>query len=351
MKRDEEQPLNPKRAYKSLITLLLAIVGYCSVLPAQDLHFSQFYEAPLLRNPALAGLFEGDIRVQTVYRSQWNSIAFPYQTGSINADYKFPVGKGDDFMTAGIQALFDRAGTLALSTVNLLPALNFHKSISSTRSTYLSLGFMGGPVSRRLDRSKVTTNNQFDGFNYNGSLPDGETFNANYTYLDMNVGMSFNTTLGESGQHMFFAGLALHHFNKPVNSFYRNINHLPKWVLSGGLKVNLDHASYITFTGDYSRQYPYQEAIAGAMYSRKIGDEDIPTYTIHGGMYIRYKDAVIPVVKMDYYPFSLAFSYDINISKLSVASAGRGGLEFSLSYIAYVNKDNSSKEKVKCPKF
>jgi hypothetical protein len=26
-------------------------------LKAQDLHFSQFFEAPLLRNPALAGLY------------------------------------------------------------------------------------------------------------------------------------------------------------------------------------------------------------------------------------------------------------------------------------------------------
>ncbi len=318
---------------------------------AQDLHFSQFYEAPLLRNPSLAGLFEGDVRVQGVYRSQWNSIAFPYQTGSINAEYKFHVGKGDDFMSAGFQTLYDRAGTVALSTTHLMPAVNFHKSISATRSMYLSLGFMGGPVSRSLDRSRITTNNQFDGFAYNGSLPDGETFTANYTYLDMNVGMSFNSTLGVNGQHLFFAGLALQHFNKPTNSFYRNINHLPKWVLSTGLKMNINPFSYITFSGDYSRQNPFQEIIAGAMYSRKIGDDDVPSYTIHGGMYMRYKDAIIPVVKMDYYPFSLAFSYDINISQLSIASAGRGGMEVSLSYITYVKKENSSRDKVKCPRF
>jgi hypothetical protein len=68
----------------------------CLYSKAQDLHFSQFFEAPLLRNPALAGLYEGDIRVQGVYRNQWNSVSFPYQTGSFNAEYKFPVGKGED---------------------------------------------------------------------------------------------------------------------------------------------------------------------------------------------------------------------------------------------------------------
>ena len=42
---------------------------------SQDIHFSQFFEAPLLRNPALAGLFSGDIRLQAVYRNQWQSVA------------------------------------------------------------------------------------------------------------------------------------------------------------------------------------------------------------------------------------------------------------------------------------
>ena len=254
-------------------------------------------------------------------------------------------------MSVGLQLLFDKAGTVALTTTHLLPAVNFHKSLSASRNTYLSLGFMGGPVTRRLDRSRVTTNNQYDGFDYNGSLPDGETFSSNYAYLDANVGMSFSSTIGSDEQHHFFVGLAYHHFNKPVNSFYRNINHLPKWVLSGGLKMNLDLYSYVTFHADYNRQWPYQEAIGGAMYSRKIGDEDVPTYTIHGGMYVRYKDAVIPVVKMDYYPLSLALSYDINISRLATASQSRGGFEISLSYIAYVNRDNSSKNALKCPRF
>ncbi|MGZ3910129.1 MAG: type IX secretion system membrane protein PorP/SprF, partial [Flavisolibacter sp.] len=47
----------------------LAMTGTCR---GQDIHFSQFFEAPLLRNPSLAGIFTGDIRVQAVYRDQWN---------------------------------------------------------------------------------------------------------------------------------------------------------------------------------------------------------------------------------------------------------------------------------------
>src|SRR5215211_8106820 len=107
---------------------------------AQDIHFSQFFEAPLLRNPSLAGIFKGDIRVQAVYRDQWNSITNAYRTGSLNAEYKMPIGKANDFITAGIQLMYDRAGTVSWVSTHVLPAINYHKSLSVERNSYLSLG-------------------------------------------------------------------------------------------------------------------------------------------------------------------------------------------------------------------
>lgn len=75
---------------RSTISIFI-LVCVCSTVPkivwAQDAHFSQFFEAPLLRNPSLAGLFAGDIRIQGVYRNQWASVTVPYQTGSFNAEY------------------------------------------------------------------------------------------------------------------------------------------------------------------------------------------------------------------------------------------------------------------------
>src|SRR5688500_3165931 len=79
----------------------------CHNSVSQDIHFSQFFEAPLLRNPSLAGIFGVDFRVQRVYRNQWNSVTVPYQTASLNAEYKLPVGKGDDFLSVGGEILYD----------------------------------------------------------------------------------------------------------------------------------------------------------------------------------------------------------------------------------------------------
>src|ERR1700733_7808210 len=77
------------------ITSMIMYTSYCF---SQDIHFSQFFETPLLRNPALAGIFSGDLRIQGVYRTQWNSITVPYQTASLNGEYKQPIGHSDDYI-------------------------------------------------------------------------------------------------------------------------------------------------------------------------------------------------------------------------------------------------------------
>src|SRR5512138_901669 len=142
--------------------LKMMIMTTCSLLLAgccfsQDIHFSQFFQAPLLRNPALAGLFTGDVRVQAVYRNQWNSVTDAYKTASLEGEYKMPVGRMDDYVTAGLQLLYDKAGTIGWTSTHVLPAINYHKSLSKDWNTYLSLGFMGGIVNRWFDRSKMTT--------------------------------------------------------------------------------------------------------------------------------------------------------------------------------------------------
>jgi type IX secretion system PorP/SprF family membrane protein len=336
-----------KKNYKNW---LIAILLPCFTTGrAQDIHFSQFYEMPLYRNPALAGIVNGDIRVQAVFRSQWNSFANAYKTGALNAEYKMHAGKGNDYVTIGLEAFFDRAGSTALTTTILMPVFNYHKSLSTERNMYLSAAFMGGFVDRRFDRSKMITNNQFD----NGS--DGENLpRSRYTYWDGSAGLSFSSSLGDNPVNNIVAGIAYHHFNNPRISFFEsaNVRLDPKWVYSLDLKTALAENSSLTIHSDYTQQGSYRELIAGALYGFKIGPQtDNPDYTIHGGVFIRWNDAIIPVVKLDYRPFSFAFSYDANISKLKMSSYGRGGYELSLSYIGLLDRDNSSLKAVHCPRF
>jgi type IX secretion system PorP/SprF family membrane protein len=322
---------------------------------SQDIHFSQFFETPLLRNPALAGIFSGDLRLQAVYRTQWNSVTTPYQTGSFNAEYKLPLGSSNDFLSIGGEILYDKAGTVALTATHILPTVNYHKSLSQEKNMYLSIGFMGGIVQRKLDRSKMTTNSQFNGSSYDGSLNDGETFpNSGYTYADGSVGMSFNSQIGSSEDDNLFIGAAYHHVNKSDKiSFYQNtqVRLDPKWVFSAGVRMGVTDFSYVTFHGDYSKQGSSTETIGGALYSYKLDDPADPRYIFSAGAFIRWKDAIIPVAKMEFKPISISVSYDANVSQLKTASNGRGGFELSISYQTYFDRYNSSKESVRCPRF
>jgi type IX secretion system PorP/SprF family membrane protein len=303
----------------------------------QDIHFSQFSETPIWRNPSLSGIFNGNFRLQSTYRGQWNSVTNAYRSTSLNAEYKLPVGKSDDFITAGLLILYDKAGTIGLSTSTLFPAISYHKSVSSTNNRYLSVGFSGGIVQRKIDLSAITTNSQYDGGGIGEPLLSGQ-----YRYADGSVGLSYHAQIKNIPDNNYFIGLAYHHFNKPNNSFYRNksIEINPRLVLSAGLKVGINEYTFLSFQADQSKQGNASETAAGVMYGIKLTDDpDNSLYTIAAGAFLRWNDALIPVVKLDYAPFSIAISYDANISKLKPSSYGRGGFELSISFIG-ASKNN-----------
>jgi len=347
------------RAYRdggaalTTVCFVLALLAGLQAFP-QDIHFSQFFETPLLRNPSLAGIFTGDFRVQGVYRDQWRSIANGYKTGSFNAEYKMPAGQGNNFITVGLQALFDQSGTAGLTTTEILPALNYHKSLSDGKNMFLSVGFLGGWVQKTIDRSKVTTNNQFDGYAFNPSLADGETFaTPGVHYLDGSVGLSFNTGFGQDRENNLFLGAAVHHLNRPKNSFYQYANELdPKYVFSGGIKFGLNDYTFFTLQADHTRQGNFQETIGGVLFSFLLGDDpEVALYKLHLGALLRLGDALIPVLKVDVNSLTIALSYDVNISTLKTTSQGKGGVELSIAYIGFTNRQNSTRNSILCPRF
>jgi hypothetical protein len=165
--------------------------------------------------------------------------------------------------------------------------------------------------------------------------------------------MSFNSDLNANPDNNYFIGAAYHHFTKPTTSFYNDsrVRLEPKWVFSGGLRFGVNEYAFLTLQADQSFQGNYSETIGGAMYGLKLGgDPDQPDYVLHAGGFLRWNDAFIPVIKVDYSPFSVGISYDVNISKLKPSSYGRGGFELSVSYLAFRNK-NSSIDYSKCPRF
>lgn len=320
----------------------------------QDLHFSQFYETPLLRNPALAGIFTGDYRIQMTARSQWYAFDDGYRTGSLHAEYKMPVGKGDDYITGGLQFLYDLSGAVRFSTTQVLPALNYHKSLRADKPMYLSFGVMGGLIRKSIDVSRITTDAQYQD-HYDGSLPIGENnLFPSFSTWDASAGISFNSSFGNHVRNMIFLGASYQHLNRPSQSFYRqaSVGLHPKYVFSAGVRLGVDEYSYFTLQADQWNQGPASETIGGALYSYALGDNpDQAEYVVSAGAFLRWKDAVIPVIRLEKNSFSLGLSYDVNTSPLKTGSQIRGGFELSLSYIGFTKKMSSTQQKVVCPRF
>jgi type IX secretion system PorP/SprF family membrane protein len=329
---------------------IFAFLFYSTILSAQDFSFSQFAEQPLLRNPALAGLYQGDLRVSMVYRNQWSSITVPFRTTALSIEYKTPVGKSDDFITWGGQMSMDGAGDIRLRRTQFLPAINYHKSLSQSSDTYLSVAFMGGPVSSQFDPTQFKFGDQFR---------NGSTNNASqqiiggtgYGYWDFSTGITFLTTLSE--QLRCYAGLSLLHANRPrIKSVtgQTDANIAPRWNTQAGIQGKANNRDYIAAHLDILSQEGNRQYLLGLKYGwGTIADGDNVSPSIfYVGCWYRYGDALIPVVEIQHRDWHWGISYDINLSRLRTASNGRGGLELSLGYTGFLKIRSSTLDKIRC---
>ena len=320
----------------------------------QDINFSQFYELPMLRNPGLAGIFEGDYAITAAYRNQWQSITVPFKTMALALEYKKPIrGNSDDFYTIGLQATNDVAGDSRLSRTQVLPVFNFHKSLNGEKDTYLSAGIMGGPVMQRFDPSQLSFDDQFVNGSYSSANPTRQVFtNTGFTYWDLTAGLSFSSVVGANTR--FYVGAAMFHITKPKVAFQKQYDIVlnPKWVVNAGLSSPLNEVNKLILYADYFQQGGARLIQGGLMLKHDfLGDDSDESIALSGGMFYRLEDALVPVIKLEYNRMELGVSYDINISKLKSASQLRGALEATLSFKGFTRKENSSANKVRCPRF
>jgi type IX secretion system PorP/SprF family membrane protein len=334
---------------KRILSLVVAL-AICSFAYSQDYNFSQFYELPLLRNPALAGIFDCNMRVKAVYRNQWQSVTTPYRTSGLSAEMKFHAG-GGNWHNAALQVTYDVAGDSRLSRVQVLPVYTFHLQVAD--ENYLSMGMMAGPVSSQFDPSKLTWDDQFVNGQY---LPTNNTAqvirNTNRNYLELATGLAFTRPLGEMGS--LYIGGSMFHITRPRVSFDpNNDNRLDrKYGINAGLTVPSGANDAFTFYGDAFFQGGHRQNMLGGFYTMSLADQyydDQNKTSLHFGGVYRWNDAFIPVVKLDYSNFSFGLSYDVNTSKLKTASQSRGGFELTLTYRNC--GIGSASNEMPCPKF
>ena len=334
--------------HKFLIFIILLITFHLISLEmkSQDAHFSQFYNAPLTLNPALAGAFNGDVRILTNFRDQWQSVTTPYKTFSFSGDMgMLSMRTSTGYLGAGISFMSDKTGDskLGLNQVNL--AIAYHVKVS--RDNNISGGIQCGIAQESINLDNLSWDNQYDGNNYNPDLPSNEpVISSNRIFMDIGAGMQWTNAKREnysaaSNKFHMKLGFAVFHLNSPNISFYSSAkNILPmKLVTHCDFQFALNNSNIsLAPSFVYIQQGSQQNIIAGTLLRFNLIEESKYTGFVKGaaasfGGFYRPGDAIIPTVQLEMSNYAIGLSYDVNISDLRNVSFGKGGFEISLRYI------------------
>ncbi|HIA11628.1 MAG TPA: type IX secretion system membrane protein PorP/SprF [Flavobacteriales bacterium] len=311
---------------------------------AQDIHFSLYEEAGPIINPGLTGAFNGNFRATTNARNQWTSLGTPYRTFAAAFDKRVKL-KSNSSLGVGLHAFRDVAGSTGLSTTDV--AVNLAGLVNLNKQQSISVGLSGGILQKSIDPGTFRWPDQYQGGAFNAG-------NATEEVMVAESAMKFNLSTGVSWQYhsksksmvsndqfRAAAGLAYHHVNQPQISFLENSDQSinPKWIFHSNIFIGIKSTNLAILPSTFvALQGPAQEIVTGSMLRMLLQPES--KYTkLHKemacsmGLFYRVGDALIPTLLLELSNFRIGAAYDITVSPLGMANAGRGGIEFSLSYV------------------
>ncbi|WP_244312979.1 PorP/SprF family type IX secretion system membrane protein [Pedobacter psychrotolerans] len=324
----------------SRMILWVMVWALPQILMGQDHIYSQFYNAPIYLNPALTGQFEGDIRLNALYRNQWTGLASDFSYMSASADLNLPQ------INSGVGLIFNRSseGTAYLVKNNVAASYSY---IIGGDDFTLSFGLQAGVTNQRLNWDKLVFGDQIDinsGY-IPGSISGAErpAIDSRF-YLDANAGT--NLVYGK-----FMVGVAAHHLNRPDESLSGFQAKLPMRI-SANLSYKL---SLIPDQYDRDGSYLIPSVVVyrqGNVNSFSIGTQ-YKYAGINAGIWYRNdgnangNDAIVFSVIFDIFnrrtngeKFRLGISHDATTSKINYSNTG-GTSEIGVGYEKYFPNSSS----------
>lgn len=332
---------NPK-----IITLLLVALC-CGEFKAQDIHFSQVNEAPIMLNPANTGFFDGYIRASGNYRNQWTAFDRAYKTMGLNLDASlFRNKRKSASLGMGLIVFSDKAGAASLGNNQVL--LTASGIVKLDKKNTLAVGMYGGASINSANYSKLTYATQWDpaAAAIDPNLPNRESvaFHS-YTYSDIGIGAVYEykkvkTHDDRDDVQSLRLGIAVAHVNRAKQEFGSGSDYrIPaKIVFHGSSRIDIPNRTMAVIPSFvYYYQSPAKEINFGChiKYRFKAGTKITGQKVERGisfGMYYRVSDALIPQVLLDMGTYAIGVSYDANISAAKKVTKTKGGMEITLRY-------------------
>lgn len=307
-----------------LFIMLMSYSGW-----SQDIHWSHVNRQPLYQNPGNTGLFRGDIRFTGNYKDQWRQVSVPFSTIAMAADGKWPLKK----LSWGALLFHDQVGDGKFKTIEFQLSVAKQLKLTSDSVHCLSGGIQAGVNYRQVNMNKFYFDNQFNGVIYDPSLPTMEVF-QNDSRANFTIGTGIVYTWNRQRDEHLTLGIAGFNLNRPNQGFYgQTVRRDRRLNLFGTYERALNSDWSIIPGFSFNFQGTYREFLLGSQVRYTL-IQKLGTYrAVDGGLWFRGRDAVIVRVGLAVQNWTVAMSYDTNISKLIPASRLRGGLELSGSYI------------------
>jgi type IX secretion system PorP/SprF family membrane protein len=326
-----------------ITAILWLLAAVPAVLKAQDPQFSQFFANQVLLSPAFTGAAGGP-RVALNFRSQWSSIPGSFRTFA--AAYDQPVRFGRTNNGIGVSLMADVAGEGDLTKIDALLNYSFELPLTKSRRNQhiMRFGISAGVQTATLDFFKLRFPDQL-------GQPAG-TPTADLPGNTTRVREALNLGVVYYNKYVY-AGVSVFHLTQPRQIFIRDAN--PSRA-SARLPVRIQGfvGGRIPLDGKKDRMY-----LSPALMVRSQG----PFLQIDGGLYwgydpiiigiwYRHNDAVMGLVGFKKGIFSVGYSYDYTISRLTNAVSG-GSHEVSviLEFERGQKKKRGPRSNLSCPRF
>lgn len=338
-----------------------------NALSGQDIHFTQFYASPMNISPALTGIFAGETRLMTNFRSQWHSVPVDFRTVTLAAETKLVNPQANRrFFALGMDFNYDQGGASRLNFTNLSVTGSYTQRLSS--KFYATVGGQIGVAQRRFRDNGLIFDTQYDPLTggVDPLLPTQEDFsNRRNFFADFNTGVNFRFQTRDdnrlvdnlSKRTKIDAGVGIFHLNTPLQNFVEDdidaislpVRFTPYMLATIQVSDKVD----LIYNTMYQSQGKYRQWLNGVgarLHLNRQPGKQLSVQMVGNYRSYDFAESLAPAFEVHYNTWRVGFSYDVNVSAFQVATDNRSGPEFFVHYLmARVKRKRELPEFKICP--
>ena len=344
--------LRPKQLAALAVLLLYSAFSIPHSAFGQGLHFSQYFNNPLLSNPANTGLMpDNDYRIGAAYRTQWGAVPVPYHTFSFYGDAQLMRRRNEtNWMGLGFVAYSDKAGEGDLALNRYEGFISYHVQLGEKQ--LISAGASVAYVQRSIDFSKFTWDAQWDGFAFDTRRATNEKdMLSKTTYADLSAGINYAYYPNEFVYIKLSA--AATHINQPKETFLGSENAVGIRPLAN-IDATARVGDYLIINPSvfYTQQKSASELLYGSLFLIRTSQYTGTTSNLIFGAYHRLNDAIVIDAGYEWNGLRVMASYDYTISNLGQYINHNGAAELGVVWLGSYRDEGAARRRAfMCPRF